>query len=296
MAGKAFNMTKGVLSFNERTGNVAPKIGDYTPNMVGARPNRNLVINPNFRINQLNFSSAEWKSGYGPDGWRSSGSGNLEYTGGPVKTNNQYLLQLYELGKIDSGFYTISAFCTDNISGDFGFFGGHAKQYSSTNYENGFASATVEITDDMISTDKNGYLYISCLNSGEISFVKVEKSKFQTLAYKDSSGKWTSFENLDLVSEFKKCQRYLLIYNDFFVGGQTSNYGDGYKLISSFPIPEMRVIPSVSCTITSKIGTATDNIKFVPKKDSLFLNIESSNQSESTTAAAYINMVLDARL
>ena len=36
MSGKAFNLSKGVFSFNGRKGNVLPKSGDYTAEMVGA--------------------------------------------------------------------------------------------------------------------------------------------------------------------------------------------------------------------------------------------------------------------
>lgn len=38
MSGKAFNLTKGVLSFNGRTGSVLPKPGDFTAEDVGAVP------------------------------------------------------------------------------------------------------------------------------------------------------------------------------------------------------------------------------------------------------------------
>lgn len=180
---------------------------------LGGRPNRNIARNPDFKINQRNFASDNWTSGYGPDGWVSTGGGHLEYSGGAVKTVSQYLHQYYDLGKIDAGIYTISAFCTGNIAGYLGFWGGESAKYQSTNYDNGVASATVEITEDMVNPDKKGYLYILCENSGTISWVKLEKSPFQTLAYKGSDGNWQSIEMTAYEAEFTRCQRYYQLYS-----------------------------------------------------------------------------------
>ena len=263
---------------------------------LGGRPNRNLARNPDFRINQRNFSSDNWTSGYGPDGWVSTGGGHLEYSGGAVKTVSQYLHQYYDLGKIDAGIYTISAFCTRNIAGYLGFWGGESAKYQSTNYDNGVASATVEITEDMVNPDKKGYLYILCENSGTISWVKLEKSPFQTLAYKDSSGNWHPLDAIDYGEELARCQRYLQVYNELFVGGTTINYGPGYRLYVPLLIPSMRVKPAVTVTVGSKYGTATDNVEVDPKINSLAINISSSNQSQPTAAAAYINIIISAEL
>ena len=175
---------------------------------IGGRPNHNLVDNPNFAINQRGFSSINWTAGYGPDRWRSAGGGNLEYSGGSVKTHNQYLLQLYEPGYLTSGTYTISALCTDNIGVELGFWGGGKKSGTSVNYDNGLASITLEITEEMIDQEKKPYIYIMCINSGTISFVKLEKSSIQTLAYKDQNGLWNTFELVDKGEELTKCQRY----------------------------------------------------------------------------------------
>lgn len=286
----------GVISFNGRTGTVLPQERDYDPHMVGARPNRNIARNPDFKINQRNFSSDNWTSGYGPDGWISTGAGSLEYSGGPVKTNNQYLHQYYEPGEIDAGIYTFSAFCTDNVFIELGYFGGSKVSATSTNFDNGFASITVEITEGMVDAVKKGYLYVLCKNNGTISWVKLEKSPFQTLAYKDSSGNWHPLDAIDYGAELARCQRYLQVYNELFVGGTTINYGPGYKLYTPLLIPAMRTKPAVTVEVGSKYGTATSSVAVDPKINSLSVNIGSSDQSKPTAAAAYINMIISAEL
>lgn len=265
MPGKVFNLTKGVLSFNGRKGNVIPKDGDYTPDQVGAankelsnltdyqkalhnigsRPNKNIARNPDFRINQRGFTSDNWTSGYGPDEWISTGGGHLEYSGGTVKTSNQYLKQYYEPGEISAGKYTISAFCTDNIRVELGFWTGQKVNADSLNYEKGLASATVEITPEMVDSVKKGYLYILCQNNGTISHVKVEKSQIQTLAYKNSVGQFELLEPLNFRETLENCQQQLLdftpniAYNDSLIGECGQNY-------ASFCVPTpvtMRAVP-----------------------------------------------------
>lgn len=263
---------------------------------LGGRPNRNIARNPDFKINQRNFASDNWTSGYGPDGWVSTGGGHLEYSGGAVKTSNQYLKQYYEPGEISAGKYTISAFCTDNIRVELGFWTGQKVNADSLNYEKGFASVTVEITDSMVDNLKNGYLYILCQNSGTVSFVKLERSTFQTLSYKDTTGNWVQIEETDYGAELARCQRYLQVYNELFVGGTTINYGPGYKLYTPLLIPAMRTKPAVTVEVGSKYGTATDDVGVDPKMNSLSVNIGSSDQSKPTAAAAYINMIISAEL
>lgn len=241
--------------------------GANTPQLalanLGGRPNRNIARNPDFKINQRNFSSDNWTSGYGPDGWISTGGGHLEYSGGTVKTSNQYLKQYYEPGEISAGKYTISAFCTDNIRVELGFRTGQKVNADSLNYEKGFASVTVEITDSMVDNLKNGYLYILCQNSGTVSFVKLERSTFQTLAYKDTTGNWVQIEEIDYGAELAQCQRQLLditpniTYNDSFIGECGQNY-------ASFCVPTpvtMRAVP-VFIGDPTKIQIAASNGTF----------------------------------
>lgn len=223
---------------------------------LGGRPNRNIARNPDFKINQRNFSSDNWTSGYGPDGWISTGAGSLEYSGGPVKTNNQYLHQYYEPGEIDAGIYTFSAFCTDNVFIELGYWGGSKVSATSTNFDNGFASITVEITEGMVDAVKKGYLYVLCKNNGTISRIKLEKSPFQTLAYKDSSGNWHSLDAIDYGEELLRCFRYYYDSGSRTTGANgsiktpvwdtaattsSSHFSDGVR----FPVP-MRTAPAIS--------------------------------------------------
>lgn len=217
---------------------------------LGARPNRNLARNPDFKINQRNFSSGNWTNRYGPDGWRSAGSGHLEYSGGAVKTVNQYLLQFYAPGEIKAGTYTVSAFCTDNIMVSFGNWGGTSFQRTSDNYENGLASVTFDVAADFSEESKNQYIYVMCQNSGTISFVKFEKSPFQTLAYKDSAGNWVQFEEIDYGAELARCQRQLRVLGQEGES-QYGVYGTGMCISSTearvfIPVENMRKSPAIT--------------------------------------------------
>lgn len=189
----------------------------------GVRPN--LARNPDFKINQRNFSSEDWRSGYGPDGWSSTGGGGLEYSGGPVKTNNQYLLQFYEPGEIVAGIYTISALCTDNIQAEIGFWGGSSVGEPSANYDNGIASVTIEIPESIVDSGKNPYLYILCKNNGTISYVKVERGPNQTLAYQKSDGTLEPIPQPDSKPGqiLAECHRYL--YSPFYGAFPTAPIG-----------------------------------------------------------------------
>lgn len=216
---------------------------------LGARPNQNIARNPDFRINQRNFTSDNWTSGYGPDGWRAAGSGHLEYSGGAVKTANQYLLQFYAPGEIKAGTYTISALCTDNIMVIFGNWGGSALQRTSTNYDSGLASVTFDVAADFIDDSKNQYIYVMCENSGTISHIKFEKSPFQTLACKDSSGNWTQLEEIDYGAELALCQRQLYIpalstLSTYYYASVVPTSGDIFFPII-LPVP-MRATPAIT--------------------------------------------------
>lgn len=221
---------------------------------LGGRPNRNLAKNPDFKINQQRFARSDWRSGYGPDEWSSIGTGHLEYSGGPVKTVDQYLLQFYESGEITPGVYTFSAFCTGNITVIFGSWGGTSLQNTSDNYDNGVASVTFEIPENFIDSSKNQFIYLMCKNSGTVSRVKFERGLFQTLAYKDASGKWQPLEMLDYPKEYARCIRY---YYDSCADSEgesgsiktevwaAENGSTHYTQGARFPV-QMRAAPSIS--------------------------------------------------
>lgn len=223
---------------------------------LGGRPNKNIARNPDFRINQRNFTSDNWTSGYGPDGWVSTGGGSLEYSGGAVKTNNQYLHQYYEPGEIDAGIYTFSAFCTDNVFIEFGYWGGKKVSATTMNFDNGFASITVEITEDMVDSVKNGYLYVLCKNNGTISRIKLEKSPIQTLAYKGPDEKWHALESIDYSTELLRCQRY---FRRFPANWSPGNL-QGTNAVFAYGInPPMAKVPVIALQGQSDLTNALDD-------------------------------------
>ena len=84
----------------------------------------------------------------------------------------------------------------------------------STNYQNGIASATLDIPFD--NDEVMGYIYILTVTSGgEITYVKIEQGSTQTLAYQDSTGAWHLLPQpeSDYATQLLKCQRYYQIYS-----------------------------------------------------------------------------------
>lgn len=208
----------------------------------GVRPN--IVRNPDFKINQTQFSSTDWKSDYGPDGWKSAGAGHLEYTGGSVTFVNQYLLQFYENGVITAGTYTISALCTGNIQVQLGYWTGDYQNVSSNNYKNGLASVTIQIPSN--DDSKLGYIYIKTISDNRsVSFVKLEKGKGQTLAYFDSTETAIMFPQPDMVysQQLAICQHYQVKLKQNFAVGFADTESTAYFLIP-IPVP-LRTLPAL---------------------------------------------------
>lgn len=208
----------------------------------GVRPN--IARNPDFKINQTEFSSTDWKSDYGPDGWKSAGAGHLEYTGGSVTFVNQYLLQFYENGVITAGTYTISALCTGNIQVQLGYWTGDYQNVSSNNYKNGLASVTIQIPSN--DDSKLGYIYIKTISDNRsVSFVKLEKGKGQTLAYFDSTETAIMFPQPDMVysQQLAICQHYQVKLKQNFAVGFADTESTAYFLIP-IPVP-LRTLPAL---------------------------------------------------
>lgn len=210
---------KTSASDNTHIGDVVSVLGGATTPQgalanLGAGVRPNIIRNPDFKINQRQFSNTNWTSGYGPDGWASTGTGHLEYTGGAVKTFGQYLLQFFEQGVIKAGTYTISAICTGEIKVELGYYTGVSKNVESSNYQNGIASVIINVDAD--DDAKNGYIYIRTIdNGGEISYVKLEQGDSQTIAYQDSDGVCHLLPQpeSDYATQMLKCQRYYQIYS-----------------------------------------------------------------------------------
>lgn len=177
----------------------------------GVRPN--IARNPAFAVNQRNFTSDNWTSGYGPDGWDSVGIGYLTFNGSTICCYGQYICQRYEAGVIKKGKYTVSALCDGQIIVVMGYWGSEiTANATSTNYQNGIASVTLDIPSD--NDEAMGYIYIRTATSGgEITYVKIEQGSTQTLAYQDSTGAWQLLPQpeSDYATQLAKCQRYLLM-------------------------------------------------------------------------------------
>lgn len=212
----------GAVTETKLSSDVAAKLGVLggatTPQAalanLGAGVRPNIARNPAFAVNQRNFTSDNWTSGYGPDGWDVNGAGHASFDGTVVCTYDQYLCQRYEIGVIKKGKYTISALCNGEIRAFIGYWTGAATQADSTNYQNGLASVTLELSSD--DNEKNGYIYIlNKTSGGSISYVKVEEGEGQTLGYHDDEGDLHILPqpDMDYATQLAKCQRYYQIYS-----------------------------------------------------------------------------------
>lgn len=199
-----------VDNLNTLTGGATTPQGALAALGAGVRPN--IARNPAFAVNQRNFTSDNWTSGYGPDGWDSSGSGYLTFNGSTICCYGQYICQRYEAGVIKKGKYTVSALCDGQIYVSMGYWGSEiAANATSTNYQNGIASVTLDIPSD--NDEVMGYIYICTVTSGgEITYVKIEQGDTQTLAYQDDTGAWHLLPQpeSDYATQLAKCQRYLI--------------------------------------------------------------------------------------
>lgn len=300
----------GVISFNGRTGTVLPQERDYDPHMVGARPRANLAINGCFDVWQKG-TVFEFTGGNktGPDMWKNLYQAErMERVENTSPANCQWMLRLTNLSSdgIDAGgtiiqtiedlsageTITVSAF-VQSLKGEIRL-GIDSASPIVVGEDWQFVAVTKKASSNAIGFGAN---LGSDLSAGyNITGIKIERGDFQTNAYQDSTGAWHQFEAQDHGAELARCQRYLQVYNELFVGGTTINYGPGYKLYTPLLIPAMRTKPAVTVEVGSKYGTATSSVAVDPKINSLSVNIGSSDQSKPTAAAAYINMIISAEL
>lgn len=274
MPGKVFNLTKGVLSFNGRKGNVISKDGDYTPDQVGAanrdlsnltdyqralhniggRPNKTHIINGyfigggtvgKFPINQRG------KTSYGLeprvmafDGWAVGLSGKVTLENdGIILTIGESVYGYATLEQIIENkdplvntTVTLSAATDEDI-------------YSIS----GIVSTNAEAMRMNIGAglDFRAYLYENKLyvqfvvlpgSSVKVRAAKLENGNHQTLGWKDDAGVHL-FETSDYGVELARCQRYLLPINrEIFTGCSTS----GGQAFFEIPIPaQMRAVPAL---------------------------------------------------
>lgn len=266
---------------------------------IGGRPSRDIFDNSDFRnpVNQRGVKDTVVKSGgFILDRWTvvydlgatpkydSAGFLSLDNTGG---TGNLFLTQ--KIPQEDFGGETgctISLFCKSGF-----YFAQIVVGGDRVYMHDSKINAILNIGDGVVSAT----IGIATGQKEEVIAVKLSTGSIQTQAYQ-KDGQWHLFEALKYGDTLARCQRYLQVYNELFVGGTTINYGPGYNLYVPLLIPSMRVKPAVTVTVVSKYGTATDNVGVDPKTNSLAINISSSNQSQPTAAAAYISIIISAEL
>ena len=226
----------------------------------GVRPN--IARNPAFAVNQRNFTSDNWTSGYGPDGWDSMGSGYLTFNGSTICCYGQYICQRYETGVIKKGKYTVSALCDGQIYAEMGYWESEIAVYAiSTNYQNGIASVTLDIPSD--NDEVMGYIYIHTVTSGgEITYVKIEQGSTQTLAYQDSTGAWHLLPQpeSDYATQLAKCQRYFRRFPANYAMGVLQSVSSVKAAFFRYEcIPPMRTTPVLLMQNQSDLTDAIDD-------------------------------------
>lgn len=248
MPGKVFNLTKGVLSFNGRKGNVISKDGDYTPDQVGAadktlsnltdyqralhniggRPNRNFLRNALFigggDAGVLPVNQRGQKVYYNDssiDGWKIIGNGEqkveVQSDGILLTTTAQfgaYFLQMIDpgdLAQLRGKKVTLSSYLGD----DTGFIG-VMTVYVDDSYFTGISANSNDINFGTFIVPETALrMYVQFGASGvgtcKAKACKLEEGKIQTLGWKDSSGSVHLFETSNYGEELARCQRYLIV-------------------------------------------------------------------------------------
>lgn len=209
----------------------------------------NLLDNPDFTINQSGFDSDEWKSGYGPDRWDVIGGGSLSYHDGVIGFNAANLCQRFEQGFLVPGTYTVSAFCTGNLTITLGSWSGNAAESvskQSNNYGDGFASVTLTLTKTELNPNTLGFIYVQAMSGNSISYIKLELGSTQTLAHKEDDIWVLNDPPPDKALELVKCQRY-------FVREEMSIQIAPNSIQSVFFPTQMRIIPALTISDSSLV-------------------------------------------
>lgn len=251
----------GVLTFKGRAGVVTPKEGDYTAEMVGARPNTwmpNIAevggVNPNllhnwYFANPVNQrGQTEYtEEGYTIDRWKKTSSPVISLTDNGLRLRSSadyhYITQLIEKN-LNGRSVTLSALFSDGTL-----------LWGSKNVD--------ENTDEVFA--KNGWHFSVYLTGGDtcirilnssssaditIVAIKLELGSTQTLAHQDADGNWVLNEIPDYGEELRKCQRYCYVLNTeknpyiVFGMGVAANNTDANIVV---PLPvKMRAYPNIS--------------------------------------------------
>lgn len=260
MPGKVFNLTKGVLSFNGRKGNVIPKDGDYTADQVGAAnkefsnisdyqkaiKNLGCLVRPNLLINGRFKVWQEY-----PNGYTGVPSNKYVVDGFKILSSNGSIQSSFAKYSNDGGIINqsgpncrIKQFIENQES-----YNGKTLTLSALKNENSFYTVTIDVNEWTQDTDiifAFGNSEISWANSGDIIHaVKLEEGKNQTLCYNEN-GKWKILPQPDddYQLQLKKCQYYFMPISGMYSGGTSSDSSS--RVITYIPCGLMRTLPSVA--------------------------------------------------
>ena len=222
--------------------------GTHLADIDGNLPNRNILHNWDFAVNQRGVTS--FSGAYGPDRW-SSANGFDVYNRYIQATGASTLIQLIERGVVKAGTYTMGAKITPSTAVTFqlGFWGGTVYDSEATTSDaDGYASVQLNIPS---VEDFYSYVYVQVSSGVNVYSVKLELGTVSTLA-KDPPA--------DFGEQLALCQRYYYRLKVPINGV----FGDGFTFASSdefayFLVPfmkEMRVVPTVSVSDYSRFFLA----------------------------------------
>lgn len=224
----------GVLTFKGRAGVVTPKEGDYTAEMVGARPNTWMPsfvevggVNPNLLDNwyfgnpvnqrgQMEYVSSNFSGEYIIDRWKLQYSGaKAEVTSSGLKATvgageNFMIQQGISAEKLSPNTVYTFSILTDIPDVIFKFWWNGTQQLSEIVNGNSFTFRTpnTPCTSALVYIHKGGSVDEVL---GTIKAAKLELGSTQTLAHNEGTEEapnWALNEIPDYGEEMAKCQRY----------------------------------------------------------------------------------------
>lgn len=229
------NPITGAVEQVDKLDHTAQQIDDAVENAIPggpidaaiqAKPNPNLLDNPNFAVNQRGTTSApaspavhitdRWKTyGYATATVSVLESGHISISGGGASAGSSILQYLEK--PLPAGTYTLSvkvSRCENpNSSGNFGaiYMRKGTKSVKSA-YINGpgINSLTFTISDGEVDCASFGCLANSIV---EFECAKLELGSQQTLAHQDADGNWAINELPDYGEQLLRCQRFYQLYS-----------------------------------------------------------------------------------
>lgn len=230
-------------------GTKAKTAGEAIYNL-GASPNKNLLLNPFFQINQRDKTNYTGNADYCVDGWIRNKNINVTINNKnqivitPIAVENPELYQKIDnytelLGKTltfsvymsTGNFFTVTGTLPSTLP---------SQATVITKVDTPFGNIRIQLQPENLLVVLDG--------STQVAFsplaTKLEIGENQSLARQNSTGAWELIENPDPL-EILKCQKYLLCWNRFnWIGSGVVN-PDGQKIQFFVPTPiKMRIVPT----------------------------------------------------